>query len=217
LRAARQRNEPVTPILRDSDDVQFGACRAIEDTKARWPSSSTAASVVLPHTYYIVFGAAVRPDGRPSGTLARRIEGAIAASRTARSPMFLVTGGQGRFGPPEADVMHDILVARGIPATSILRDVQSHDTMSSAINCAQILRDQGDFDRVFVCTSPYHIPRCRLLFKLLGIATLAAPMPTDLPGLGMVKLTYYGLRELVAIPIDIFYLWYKIIFTASSS
>ena len=27
--------------------------------------------------YYLIFGAAVRPDGQPSGTLARRVEGEV--------------------------------------------------------------------------------------------------------------------------------------------
>ena len=46
--------------------------------------------------YYVIFGAAVRPDGQPSGTLRRRVEGAWQLATRPPPCKFIVTGGEGR-------------------------------------------------------------------------------------------------------------------------
>ena len=64
----------------------------------------------------MIFGAAIRPDGQPSGTLRRRVEGAYRIGSIFRDPIYLVTGGVGRYGPAEATVMRDQLLGYGVPA-----------------------------------------------------------------------------------------------------
>ena len=63
--------------------------------------------------YYIIFGASVKPDGTPSGTLARRVRGAWQLSSHTNGTKFIVTGGQGVNGPAEAEVMKALLLGLG--------------------------------------------------------------------------------------------------------
>ena len=85
-----------------------------------------AASAVI-----VIFGAAVRPGGRPSTTLHRRVEAAAAFGERFADPLFVPTGGVGRFGPSEASVMAALLVSRGVPRDRILLEETGTDTLSS--------------------------------------------------------------------------------------
>ena len=153
--------------------------------------------------YYVIFGAGVRPDGSPSGTLARRVHGAWLHGRERAESRYLPTGAIGRHGPSEASVMRDLLIRCGVPGERIVLEERGTDTLSSVVECTRILGELGDeVDRVIVCTSPYHIPRCRLLFRIAGVATEAAAMPSDLSALGLRRWLYYVAREVVATPWD---------------
>lgn len=150
----------------------------------------------------VVFGAAIRPDGRPSGTLRRRVEGAYRFGRSLSDPLYLVTGGVGRYGPAEAVVMGEQLRRLGVPDHRIVVEDQGSDTLSSAVLCRDLLRARPDRGGLYVCSSTYHIPRCRMLLRMLGLRTRATPMASDRPALGTPKWFYYVVREAAALPYD---------------
>lgn len=153
--------------------------------------------------YLLVFGAAVKPDSQPSGTLRRRVEGAWRLGRDSPQARFVVTGGQGKYGPPEAQVMKALLLELGADEDQIIVDDKSLDTLDSAIACAAIIRrEQTPVQKVTTCSSPYHNVRCQLLLRLLGIACERGDMPGDRAELGNAKWFYYVLREAAAIPWD---------------
>ena len=152
--------------------------------------------------YIIVFGAAVRPNGRPSLALRRRIAGAAAWAREQPSAMIMPTGGAGTHGPADAAVMKRALVEAGIPARRIVPECEGRDTLESIRLCDRLLRKRGDCERVVVCTSRYHQPRCALLFRLLGYRVVSARMAT---GRGHLRRRTYGrmlAREALALPYD---------------
>lgn len=152
--------------------------------------------------YYVIFGAAVRPDGSPSGTLARRVEGAWKLGGVSQQARYLPTGAIGEHGPSEASVMRQLLLRRGVANDEILLEERGTDTLSSVVECAKILEARDDVRSITVCTSPYHIPRCRLLFRLAGVATRRGDMRSDLSALGTRSWLYYVLREVAATPWD---------------
>lgn len=153
-------------------------------------------------SYLIIFGAAVRPNGTPSGTLQRRIEGALHASRDVADAWFVPTGGLGREGFVEAQVMAQRLRAGGAPAGRILVEGQALDTLQSVRLCHRLLAARGDVDEVVVCTSAYHQFRCALLLAMLGYRVRRPPMPADLPHVGLAKWLTYAGKELVSTPYD---------------
>ena len=152
---------------------------------------------------YVIFGAAVRPDGSPSGTLQRRTEGAWAfAKQHGSKPLFILSGALGDYPPSEAEAMRCLLTEKGVPEESIIKDEASTDTLESALNCSEIIRSLDRFDNLYVCTSPYHSWRCQLLFRLNKLPFLRAKMPGDLESIGLQKWLFYCFRESIAIPWD---------------
>jgi vancomycin permeability regulator SanA len=153
-------------------------------------------------TYFVIFGAAVLPDGTPSGSLARRVEGALALANDVRPRVFVATGGVGRFGPAEARVIHDLLLAAGVQEQEIVIEDEAIDTLQSVLLCHAILSRRKDVDFLVPCSSGYHNFRCALLFRMLGYRVRVGRMPPDLPHLGAWKWGGYVLKETLAVPYD---------------
>jgi len=152
--------------------------------------------------YIIVFGAAVRPNGKPSLALRRRIDSAASWAREHPSAMIMPTGGTGTHGRAEAAVMKQVLVDAGIPARRIVPECEGRDTLESIRLCDRLLKRRGDCERIVVCTSSYHQPRCALLFRLLGYRVVSVRMTT---GRGHLRRRTYGrmlAREALALPYD---------------
>ncbi len=144
----------------------------------------------------IIFGAAVRPDGSPSGVLRRRVEAALASARDDLDGLFLVTGAVGRFGPSEAVVMATLLEEAGVSPERILLEEAGTDTLSSALRCCEILEARRNgVGRILVCTSAFHAPRCRRLLRLLGVRASVATASRDRRGSRPLRHLYFVLRE----------------------
>ncbi|WP_026376805.1 YdcF family protein [Aestuariibacter salexigens] len=152
---------------------------------------------------YVIFGAAVRENGSPSGTLERRTTGAwqFAASQPGVH-IFVLSGAVGKYPPSEAQVMQNILMQLGAMPDQLIKDEKSTDTLDTIINTQNLMHTLPAIDNVFVCTSPYHSWRCRLLFQLRGIPAKRARMPGDLKFLGLRKWLFYCFKECVATPWD---------------
>jgi vancomycin permeability regulator SanA len=151
---------------------------------------------------YVVLGAAVKPDGTASGAMRRRVDGALLLSRTSHDPYYIVTGGKGRFGPPEADVMQHILILAGVPQNRIVTERAATDTLSSIVNCTQLMKTRSMSGPVIVCSDRYHVARCRWLFLLMGVRTRPASMPSGRAVNGNIRWAFYYVREWFATPLD---------------
>lgn len=116
------------------------------------------------------------------------------------NPLFVPTGGVGRFGPSEASVMATLLGAHGVPPERILLEETATDTLSSVRAVAALLRRQRVVAPVLAASSGYHLPRCLLLLRLVGITASACPAPP--PPVGLLRRWYWRLREVLAMPYD---------------
>jgi uncharacterized SAM-binding protein YcdF (DUF218 family) len=150
----------------------------------------------------VIFGAAVRPGGQPSTAMRWRVEAAGAFGRRFAAPLFVPTGGVGRFGPSEASVMAGLLRRAGVPAHRLLLEETGTDTLSSAHAVVRLLRAHGVTAPVFAASSRYHQPRCVLLLRLLGVPARAAGPPSVRAATGWWHRCYWWLREMPAIPYD---------------
>lgn len=150
----------------------------------------------------VIFGAAVRPDGRPSPSLLRRIGyGLKAAHAYPKAPIFC-SGGVGRAGPSEASIMARVLRGQGVTADRLVLDEASRDTLQSVIAAARHLRRSGR-DGLIVCSDGYHQPRIRLMLGVLGVATEAGPNARGPAGARLTTWLRMCLREALAIPYDL--------------
>ena len=152
--------------------------------------------------YFVIFGAAVRRDGKPSATLEHRVDNALALARGVPDRMFLATGGVGRYGPAEAHIIRDRLIAQGVDPGEIIIEDRATDTLESAIFCDRILRRRTDVALLVPCSSGYHNPRCALLLRILGYPVRAMRVPSDLGFVGMRSWTLYVAKEMLALPYD---------------
>ena len=145
-----------------------------------------------------MFGAAVRPDGSASPTLARRTGYALAAAESDPAADLFCSGGVGRFAPSEAAVMAALLAGQVDPAR-IHIDEASRDTLETVRAAAAFVRRHG-YAGVLSCTDAYHQPRVRMLFALQRIA--CTPVRLQVSGRSaMVR--RMRLREAAAIPYDL--------------
>jgi uncharacterized SAM-binding protein YcdF (DUF218 family) len=139
----------------------------------------------------------VRSGGRPSTTLVLRVEAAAAFAARYADPLFVPTGGVGRHGPSEASVMARLLRRMGVPFERILLEETGTDTLSSVRAVLRLVRGVAP---VYVATSGYHLPRCRMLLRLAGIPAFACPPPPA--STGFWQRWYWRFREAAAIPYD---------------
>lgn len=147
-------------------------------------------------TVIVIFGAGVLAGGRPSATLRARVQAAFACG--GRTAIYLPTGAIGRHPPSEARVMAGLLHEHGVPPCQIVLEETATDTLSSAIACARLLRDEALLaGAVRVCSSGYHLLRCRMLLRMVGVrSTACAPPPRPRWA------WYWRFREAAALPYD---------------
>jgi uncharacterized SAM-binding protein YcdF (DUF218 family) len=151
----------------------------------------------------VILGAAVRPDGTPSRALQERVRAALAwGERQVPPAIYLPTGGVGRHGAAEAEVMAAMLDAAGVPPSRILLEPTGTDTLSSVLACIRLLRDAGHEGEVRVATHRYHLPRGLALFRLAGVPARAVPPPPGPAATGKPRRWYWRLREVPAVPYD---------------
>jgi uncharacterized SAM-binding protein YcdF (DUF218 family) len=151
----------------------------------------------------VIFGAAVRPDGSPSPVLRRRVEAAFAWGTSLASPvLYIPTGAAGRFGPPEAEVMAELLRGYGVPPDAILREETAVSTLTSVQAVAAMLRSLRPHGVVYAASCAYHLPRCVMLLRMAGLRTRRCPPPAWPDATARRRVWYWRIREAVALPVD---------------
>lgn len=116
----------------------------------------------------VVLGAQVKEDGSLSLQLKWRLDAAFDAWEKQNVPI-VTCGAQGSNEPaPEAYVMRDYLVSRGVPEASILTDAASFNTRQNIRHASELLAGTGA-QTVLIVTSDYHLPRAMALAEDQGL------------------------------------------------
>ncbi len=169
------------------------------------PAVAVAAT---PDAVIVIFGAAVRPDGTPSPTLRHRVDAAARFGRQFAKPLFIPTGGRGRYGDAEAEVMARQLIQVGYTEQAIRLEPTGRDTLSSVRAVCRMLPQQA----VYAATSAYHLPRCLLLLRLAGVRAMACPPPPVPASTRWTLRWFWRLREALALPYDaLLVVWLRVI------
>jgi uncharacterized SAM-binding protein YcdF (DUF218 family) len=173
------------------------------------PPDAVCPDAVSADAVIVIFGAAVRPDGRPSETLRHRVEAAARFGARFARPHFIPTGARGRHGDSEASVMGRLLINAGFPADAIHEETTGTDTLSSVRAVARMVRGRSP---VYACSSAYHLPRCLVLLRLAGVAVRACPPPAVPAATRRWLRWYWRLREAPALPYDVLLmLWLRLL------
>jgi vancomycin permeability regulator SanA len=132
---------------------------------------------IQPSDVGVVLGSQVLPDGRPSERLKARLDEALALYRQGICARILVSGGTGKEGFSEAQVMARYLADQGkIPREVILLDEQGNTTEATAVNTARIMRDHK-LKSALIVTQYYHVPRTRLASRRRAFPSSIVPTP----------------------------------------
>jgi vancomycin permeability regulator SanA len=116
----------------------------------------------------IVPGNTVEKDGRPSARLRARLDQTVALYRQGLFPDVIVSGGVGREGFDEAEVMKRYLAENGVPEGRIHVDSGGATTHLTARNAARMMKENG-WQRAMVVSQYFHVPRTRLALKRSGV------------------------------------------------
>jgi uncharacterized SAM-binding protein YcdF (DUF218 family) len=125
----------------------------------------------------------------------RRIERAAHAWREQPTARILASGGRRWRGVTEADAFARALEARGVPKSTIFRELSSLTTRENAQHCARWLSEQR-IGRFGLVTCDWHMPRALALFRRQGLSPLALPAVS--PKRTVVRSALVALREHVS-------------------
>ncbi len=140
----------------------------------------------------LIFGNKVNEDGTPSNRLQSRLERGLELYNDGIAPIIIVSGGFGKEGYEEAEVMKEYLVNKGVPADAIIEDKDGYDTYQTAQNLMKIAED-NDISSVVIVSQYYHITRARLALKKSGFDGVYSAHARIFP----------GLRDLWSIPREV--------------
>lgn len=118
----------------------------------------------------------------------------------ATGATYMPTGGIGRHGPAEAEVMALLLRRRGVSPDRIEVEPTGRNTIGSVRACAALLA--GRDVTVYAATSGYHLPRCLMLLRMAGLRALPCPPPRRPASTSVRRRWWWRLRELPALPVD---------------
>jgi len=108
-----------------------------------------------------------------------RVLAAYRLYKNGAAPILLLSGGDIDFldtsGSSPAEDMAKILSELGVPASSMILDTTSQNTVENAINSAKLLKEKGITD-ILLVTSAAHMPRAMELFSNQGLLVTAFPV-----------------------------------------
>lgn len=113
----------------------------------------------------LVFGASVRPDGRPSAYLAARLDLALELYQRGTVRAILVSGDNGEEHYNEPEAMSAYLIARGVPASQVVADYAGFDTYASCVRARKVF----GATEVIAVSQTYHLPRAIATCRGVGV------------------------------------------------
>ncbi len=109
----------------------------------------------------LILGTTVNEDGTLSERLKNRLDCGLKLYKTKK---IIVSGGLGKEGYFEGDIMKQYLIHQGVPDTSIIIDNNGNNTRLSVLNTIK-LKDSLHFNSVTVVSQYFHVSRAKMLFK----------------------------------------------------
>jgi uncharacterized SAM-binding protein YcdF (DUF218 family) len=129
----------------------------------------------------------------------RRLDRGIRLYREGAAPLLLLSGGGA--GPvPEAEIMQQIALSRGVPERALLVERRSRNTVENAREAAQLLHSH-DGHSVLLVSDRSHLPRAALLFRLAGLRVTGW---ASVPPQSLLCEMAAAIRECAALPGSLF-------------
>ncbi len=128
----------------------------------------------------IVLGARIMPDGELSTTVLHRVQTALKLYKDGYAPLIIACGAQGADEPEtEAGAMARWLIEKGVPASDVVVEDKSTDTIENLQNARAEMVARG-LKTAIVVTSDYHVTRALWLAKDQGLDAIGASAPGNI-------------------------------------
>lgn len=154
--------------------------------------------------YMIILGCGIK-NSKPMMALEERLDTALEYVEKNPDVKIIVSGGQGpNENMPEAEVMYNYLVQKGVKSENIIKESTSHNTYENYQMSSAMLGDNMKNSSVVTVTNDYHMFRAKLYAKLLGIDTKTYGAKTNIylvpvsyvrESLALIKMIGYYLPE----------------------
>ncbi len=114
----------------------------------------------------IVLGGPINDNLTPGLWLTSRLEKTIEVYNILKPSYIIVTGGDTRnLGKPEAYIMKEYLVKKGIPSDKIYCEFESINTIENGEFTYQMLTHISPNIKIYVLTSEFHSDRAEMIFQ----------------------------------------------------
>jgi len=125
----------------------------------------------------VVFAGGVGESGRAGGGYQERVKWAVNLYSEGKAPALIFSSGY-VFAFREAEVMRDLAVAHGVPASAILLDTGASNTYENVLFVRDILAQHG-WKRILLVSSPYHMRRALWTWRKSApeIEVISTPVP----------------------------------------
>lgn len=154
-------------------------------------------------TVTVILGSKVNEDGTLSDRLKARLDKGIVLYQDSIASCIYVSGGLGKEGFYEGDVMASYLSSKGIPPQKIIIDNLGVNTRLSSIN---FKKDLPNKNSIVLVSQFFHLTRAKLAFRQSGIAKVYG-----------VHCPFFEWRDLYSLSREFFGLYYYLIEDFTSS
>jgi len=130
----------------------------------------------------LVLGNPAKDDGSIAPLAQSRVLEGIRQYRAGVAPRLLMTGGAVQNQFVESQVMLQFARSQGVPASALLAEGESRNTIQNAFYSYKIMQAH-DWTSALIVTSPTHVRRASLIFSHYPLAWRvdAAPWPPNFP------------------------------------
>jgi len=169
-RAARQRAVRTALVLA----VTFGA---VFWSPALWwvATPLTRASAPKPVDAIVVFAGGVGESGKAGGGYQERVKQAVDLYREGLAPQLVFSSGY-TFVFQEAEVMKELAVGHGVPASAIILETDAANTLENVQFVRRILEARG-LRSILLVSSPYHMRRALATWRKQAPEIEVVPSP----------------------------------------
>ncbi len=148
--------------------------------------------------YTLVLGAGIKKDGRPTDILADRVLTACRLFHSGKTDILIMSGTNHKENYDETAAMKSLALANGISESAIVLDGKGYTTFRSCINT---LNDHNPVN-LFIVTQNFHLPRAIFIARALKMRTTG--IAANHYQFSLLKKILWSIREILAIPINIF-------------
>jgi len=129
----------------------------------------------LPADAIVAFAGGVGESGKAGGGYQERVKQAIELYRQGQAPRLIFSSGY-TFAFREADVMRELAVSHGVPASAIILETKAANTYENVDFVREIL-DRQNWRSILLVSSPYHMRRALLTWRKVAPEITVIPIP----------------------------------------